>query len=462
LGTGVMMSGMRALRPTRLVGLPSGLWALDVVQPVAAVLDPSTGEVRRLVSWRDVPAPPVHGGGWPPPRVCSDGEGLWIQHERSGPLVRVTVDGVVAAVWTGGLHLAVAGPGAAWCAQWASTQEVISGESWHGGPTGPDSLLHVSASGSTRLVRTEGRVRNVYATDDAAWVALDVEPWSLRELGAGTAEVVWSTGWLRLPWGEPPPETVLATQNATPDGPPEAGLLAHEVRRVLAWQDLEAAADAASGEWSWWVGWPAGQRSAQGNRRQVVATAARVGGDGRHFALGAGVVYAVAQVEGDGLAVAVARGPFTGPHCDAQVDLLRLDAGSGSVTVLAPAGSIDVTTLCRPTVARPLEAGSYEARVLASYGDLDAAWVGPDRTRPLAVGMSAARARLVGLWPSTQLERTFAFDGRPGLRLRRLVPLYDELGRIAEPEFTDIHLMEDLETGALPPASEAVDGVLDI
>lgn len=76
--------------------------------------------------------------------------------------------------------------------------------------------------------------------------------------------------------------------------------------------------------------------------------------------------------------------------------------------------------------------------------------------------MSAGQARLVGSWPATQLERTFAFDGRPGLRLRRLVPLYDELGRIHEPEFTDIHLMEDLETGALPLAGEAVDGVVDV
>ena len=67
-----------------------------------------------------------------------------------------------------------------------------------------------------------------------------------------------------------------------------------------------------------------------------------------------------------------------------------------------------------------------------------------------------------GNGPSTQLEWTFAFEGYPGVRLRRRVPLFDELGRVTEPDYAAIHLMEDLDTLALPPAGAARDGILDI
>ncbi|WP_432507236.1 hypothetical protein [Kineococcus arenarius] len=40
--------------------------------------------------------------------------------------------------------------------------------------------------------------------------------------------------------------------------------------------------------------------------------------------------------------------------------------------------------------------------------------------------------------------------------------LFDERGAIAHPEDADIVLMEDLETGNLPPAERAQDGVLDV
>lgn len=54
------------------------------------------------------------------------------------------------------------------------------------------------------------------------------------------------------------------------------------------------------------------------------------------------------------------------------------------------------------------------------------------------------------------------FEPFPGLVLRRRVPLFDELGRIEQPEYASVYLMEDLATGAVPPASEAHNGILDI
>ncbi|MFI1990565.1 hypothetical protein [Actinoplanes sp. NPDC020271] len=50
----------------------------------------------------------------------------------------------------------------------------------------------------------------------------------------------------------------------------------------------------------------------------------------------------------------------------------------------------------------------------------------------------------------------------PGIRLRRGVRLFDEAGRPDPPEFADIHLVEDIDTGRLPPAGAASGGFLDV
>ena len=101
---------MRDLRPSRLIERTSGLCAVDDVQPVAAVLDPLTGDVRRIVSWRDLPPAPLGESG---ARVLGDGTSLWTQQTADGPLLRVGLDGVATAAWTGGLMLAACGPGVA-------------------------------------------------------------------------------------------------------------------------------------------------------------------------------------------------------------------------------------------------------------------------------------------------------------------------------------------------------------
>jgi hypothetical protein len=77
--------------------------------------------------------------------------------------------------------------------------------------------------------------------------------------------------------------------------------------------------------------------------------------------------------------------------------------------------------------------------------------------------MTAARADVVGAWPETTLEITFDWAPLPGLRLRRRLPLFDELGRHTPPEYSDVHLMEDLATGTVPPVPADDTGrVLDV
>lgn len=209
---------MRFLRPDQVFVLPSGLWVLDVLQPVAAVLDPDDGTVRRMVAWREVPPAPAADEG-ESRRVRSDGSGLWTQQTASGPLVRVDLDGVGAAVWTGGLLLAACGPGVAWCAPAPPVQELVAGPDPLplGGRLLGSRLLRVTADGACATVGTDGPGRAVRADEDGLLVEVDVEGWSLRPLGAGTAEVVRPTRWLRLPWDADLPRELTVAEHGLPE-----------------------------------------------------------------------------------------------------------------------------------------------------------------------------------------------------------------------------------------------------
>ncbi|MEO7130506.1 MAG: hypothetical protein ABIZ07_03915, partial [Dermatophilaceae bacterium] len=101
-------------------------------------------------------------------------------------------------------------------------------------------------------------------------------------------------------------------------------------------------------------------------------------------------------------------------------------------------------------------------QVLAAHESIDDGHDSEGAGSPLTAGVSHARTRLSGQWPDTCLEWTFSYQRYPGLVLRRRVPLFDELGRAVNHETAVIHLIEDLDTGALPPASAAHDGILDI
>src|SRR4051795_13733972 len=112
------MATPRYLRPAILQMVAGELWALDVLQPVAAVLDPMTGVVRNLVDWSSLPPAPEHRwqGEW---RALSDGTALWVQ-AGSGPAARVLPSGEVTVATartttdTQSLRLAAVGGGGAW------------------------------------------------------------------------------------------------------------------------------------------------------------------------------------------------------------------------------------------------------------------------------------------------------------------------------------------------------------
>ncbi len=122
-------------------------------------------------------------------------------------------------------------------------------------------------------------------------------------------------------------------------------------------------------------------------------------------------------------------------------ELRRLDPGS-----VAIAGSaIDITGQCWPLPPEPVDAASYARSQRDRLGDVDG-WT----------------AGLTGSWPDTRLVIAFDHVDYPGIRLWRGVRLFDEIGRITPPDLAEVHLREDIETGNLPPAGDAVDGRLEV
>ena len=90
--------------------------------------------------------------------------------------------------------------------------------------------------------------------------------------------------------------------------------------------------------------------------------------------------------------------------------------------------------------------------------------VGPDQT--VTVGpnqpVTTTSVSVEGDWPDSHVVVTFKHTSRPDLVLRRQLRIFDDEGYPVEHEYASIHLMEDLDTYHVPPAEDAVNGVLDI
>lgn len=423
------------LRPSRLVLLSSGLWAVDEFHPVAAVLDPDAGAVLRVVSWPEVPAGPPPTAGVMPP-LGGDGTSLCVQHDLGAALHRIGLDGRQLSVWTGGKSLAACGPGVAWCRNTRRPQ-VEADLAWGRS----DWLQRVDADGVTTLVRTQGLVQRVQAGPDGLQVLLAVQP---TEGPEGTHP----SGWVHLPWDtEVPDELTVAEHAVTEDVEPTIDPFLH---RHISWlrSPPRTPPVITTDRHGWRVGWVPEDARRGRTRRLLRATAHASGGEEvRRWHLGRGEVLGTVSL-GDRLAVTVDRS-------GGGSEVLALNPASDQVTVLLGPDAVDTTDLGWALVPRPVEADSYAAQFRADMDHLDSYGTG-------STGLSDSRAALVGDWPDTQLEWTFRWTGRPGLILRRQVPLFDELGRIAEPPFATDSLMEMVMTAAAPPAEDAINGVLDL
>jgi hypothetical protein len=208
---------MRALTPNRLMLIEGRLWLVDHWQPVAAVIDPDGAGLVGSVSWTELPPGP--DAVWPRPRVLTDGKRLWAQQEATGPVVLVGRNGLERSFWTGGLWLTACGAGVAWCAPAPPEQELVGDRHQPpllSGPT-PDSLLRLDITGGAVPVRTESRVRRVWAATDGVRVDVERDDYALRELGPGLFEVNRSTSCLALAWDQPPPPVLTVEELGLPE-----------------------------------------------------------------------------------------------------------------------------------------------------------------------------------------------------------------------------------------------------
>ncbi|WP_219412963.1 hypothetical protein [Pseudonocardia nigra] len=216
----------------------------------------------------------------------------------------------------------------------------------------------------------------------------------------------------------------------------------------------------AGGLW-WSGGWdPAGSKI---DRPLLAVGVDDEGAEQARVALGRGSIRAGCIV-GERIWLAVWRGRFLHVDADAPADVVVLDPVARRVAqALAPDAVVIAAHCWPPPSAPPAHVMEHAEQWLGRFAGLEAFWTDEaGATAPLAAGMTDARAALDGEWPDLAVRVTFRHPYFPGGLLSRRIPLVDELGRPVEPEYADIGLMEDLDTGYLPPMTEAVDGILEI
>ena len=434
---------------------PAGVWLLEDVQPVAAFLDrtsPSSADgPLRLVDWAGTPPAPPGSS-----RVAvADGDGFAVQDGEGAPVVRVAPDGGVRVHQAPGLVLSAAHDGDLWLTGGAT---VIVPFRVPGEPSPPPPPL---GNGFIVCVHPDGSRRQL--TVDHPITALIAEPRGLVIIaadqfvsidGPGHTSYHYPTSTVLLGWDDRSRRLRIADLLAIPEP--------RRPTRAWMWHDTEPdwlseyAVDGLGLLWSagWLITGSEPDRRLLVTAHDPVTLAERVRVD-----LGVGVVRDVAVVDHE-VWLVVRRGRSVDP--DYPVEVVAVTA-AGGLRVVLDADTVDITDRCRPLIGQDEDTRTgYPRRERDQLGDLQAFWGHPDGPRtPLAEGMSDSAVTVAGNWPDTVLQVTCHHPRRPGLLLRRRIPLFDEFGRPTEPPYLAVYLMEVLETGRLPPAGDAHGGILD-
>ena len=441
---------IRFLRPGRIARSARETWLVDESWPVAARL--GDDEPMTLVAWP-----------WPESRVdpeidrvvVADGVGFVVA--EGGQVAWVRRDSCTVAQVEGQMMLAAADPENAW---FADRSVIDLGDPPEPPPPlPPGRIIAVRRDGSRTVVNTPAPVNAIGIRDADVWVTIAEAPLA-HPGGHGSWSFEYPSSVLRV-----------ARDNLLADGLEGAQLANGDVPATgrsssYSWTWLEDDPDTVlhygvpAGGLVWWVGAPPAEDKIN---RRVVA----VGHDpdtGRPLVrvdLGRGLVGDV-QAMGNELWVTVARRRFLAVPADHGVEVLAVSASGAAHTVHSPA-SIDISQFA-PPLRRPPddEIDAHVEKVRQKFDHLESFWHGQDgATSALSEGLTDPSVSVEGEWPDARVVVTMRHRRRPGLVIRRTLPLFDEGGSPIEHEYADIDLMEDLDTNYLAPADEAVDGVLD-
>lgn len=422
----------RVLRPHALLAGADAIWLVDEVQPVAARLDPVDGGLLGLVDWRGLEPP-----GRPQRPVACDRTRLWVQWGER--LVCVDADGVRCTAEVPGLELLAAGGPGAWL---VGPRYAETGDPHHGVPAPPlppGVLALVTPDGELRRIAVDRLPVDARADATALRLRVYLQPPTAVRVGEGSYGFDYHEAVYRLPYPALAGDRVSVTEYEPAAFEPEPP--------HLSWLSPDEPGWEVDGR-TWRVG-----RLGDGfghDREIVAAVYAADGTQVRRVPLGRGHVLVGLPAHGRLWFLLLRREPGGAR----RREVVALDPSSHTVTTVVACDGIDVSAHRLPLpAAPPPQARPHAESRLAWFAEV---W------RDGFADMTDVDVALVGRWPDTAVEVTFGHHLFPGGRLRRRVALFDELGRPADVEYSDIGLMEDLDTADLPPVSEAVDGVLHI
>lgn len=468
------MGMRRYLRPGFVVPSGERLWVVDEFQPVAAVLEPGGDTVEQLVSWPQVPAPPVTDSpGWHGWRVLGVEGGLWAQPYPGGPVGWIDTAGLVRADYSAGLRLAGVTTAGAWCGPQPRTRSKLVQR-----PAQPEQLLCLTPDGSTRTVTVDRPVGELRTATDGLYVCVRADPTAQPQTLPHPRDPDPGEVWLHLPAEAPLPQRLTRSEHGDANPPPRPEpLRPGNSAPGSPWHrptELSGHEAAVAGGLRWQVGW---DRDDPGHPRPTVATGhdRQDGAERRRIQLGGGRPVALTGW-GDVLWVAVRRTQWDEPAHGGPVELLRLDAHDGQVESVLPAESVDITEHCWPLCPKPVETDSYAEyqrgrfngladhaeKLRRAFEDSDSAAFDGNAERASGNRLRSVRVELSEAWPDTAIHLRCTHADYPGLELVRALPLFDELGRQHPPEQAGHHLLEAVDAGTLPPASQAHHGQLSI
>jgi hypothetical protein len=443
------------LEPGAVVADGPLVWLVDRLQPVAVAVAAASGAEMARVGWPQLPAArvPEWHSGWlvRPATPAADSatldpaSGLWVQSSAGGPVARVARDGAMTVHDAGPLRLRTASAHGAWCLPDPPVPDLADAPTAPP-PSRPKPVPAVLlTTGAPRQVQAAADVHGARTVAGDLYLRVATGWWTRRDIGAGWGKVRAVAEWWRLPAAAPVPDVLAADGRRTAAAPPFSDVTDTAHRPPLMWvsSDDGPVPRWAAGGRAWVVGWP---RERTGDPRRVVAVDTSSTGGRRQVDVGVGTAVTAATVA-DRLWIAVERPrngwTYTRPE---PVAVRRLDPTSGHVDTVMPAGAVDISDGCWPLPPVPFGVEGY-AR----------AW----RDRIAAgAGQPGTLAELRSDWPDTEVVLTFDHPRLPGVRLRRSVPLFDELGRRVPPEYADVHLWEDLATQPLPrplPGQDVID-----